>query len=246
MTRPTLRHHRYLVPVLILFLGAGAAAAATLAVTGPAGGTLAVDGHRLGSLPLAQPLELGRGTYTVTFTAPGYHDFSQTVVLADDADWVYLRIRPERIQRSHAVTNNLVFAGLGQMSMGARWRGWIYAAAEAGGLVTAAISESQRQTYRDDYILYKAEYDGTIDPDVLDHYHALSNQAYQDMQDATNLRNTGLLVAAGAIAVSMLDAFLLFPHADVGPGPVPPVAAAVGDGGYERGVGIHAGVSLAF
>ena len=66
-------------------------------------------------------------------------------------------------------------------------------------------------------------------------------------EDAADMRDTGLKVAVSAIAVSILDVLITFPHVAAGPGPVPPTT------GYLEGTGnrydltsVHAGVRLTF
>ena len=250
MTRPALPGAiRAALPCLAILLVTALvvpAAAATLRISGPPGGTVKVNGREIGILPLPAPLALPRGTYTVTCEARGYQDFSSTVVLGEDNTWSHLQVRPVRLSRTTAVAGNLLFAGLGQHYIGHGWRGWIYTAAEAGGLLTAPAGEIQRVEYRDDYLLYQDQYDAAISPGEISRYRDLTEQAYTDMEDATSLRDTGLLVAAGAIVVSMLDAFLLFPGADIGPGPVPPMeSAAPRDAGADQ-FALHAGWRVAF
>ncbi len=250
MTRPALPGAiRAALPCLAIFLVsvlAAPAAAATLRISGPPGATVKVNGHEVGILPLAAALELPRGTYTVTCEARGYQDFSATVVLGEDDAWSHLQVRPVRLSRKTAVTSNLLFAGLGQHYMGHGWRGWLYTAAEAGGLLAALAGEVQRVEYRDDYYLYEDEYNAAISPEEIAYYRDLSTQAYADMEDATGLRDTGLLVAVGAIAVSMLDAFLFFPGADIGPGPVPPMQSAAPRDAAADQFALHAGWRVAF
>jgi hypothetical protein len=242
MTRPAL------TCLALLFVAALAApaAAATLRISGPSGATVKINDREIGLLPLAAALELPRGTYLVTCEAHGYQDFSSTVILGEDDAWSHLQVRPVRLSRTTAVTGNLLFAGLGLHDMGQEWRGWIYTAVEAGGLLTALASEAQRVNYRDDYYLYEAQYNLAISPSEITHYRELTEQAYTDMENATSQRDTGLLVAAGAIVVSMLDAFLLFPGADIGPGPVPPMQSEAPRDAATDQFALHAGWRVAF
>jgi hypothetical protein len=242
MTRPALP----CLAILFVTALAAPAAAATLRISGPPGATVKINDHEVGLLPLASALELPRGAYTVTCEARGYQDFSSTVILGEDDAWSHLQVRPVRLSRKTAVTSNLLFAGAGQHYMGHGWRGWIYTAMEAGGLLTALAGEAQRVNDRDDYRLYEAQYRAEISPEQIAHYRYLTAQAYSDMEDAASLRNKGLLVAAGAIVVSMLDAFILFPGADIGPGPVPPMQSAAPHDAAADQFALHAGWRVAF
>lgn len=250
MTRPALTGaSRAVVPCLaVLFMVAAIqpAAAATLRISGPPGGTLKVNGHEIGSLPLSAPLELPRGIYDVSYEARGFQDFSEVVVLGEDDAWSHLQVRPVRLSRSAAVRGNLLFAGVGQHYMGHGWRGWIYTAAEAGGLLAALGGEIQRGQYSDDYKLYKAQYDAAISPGEIQRYRGLAVQAYGDMQDAADRRDASLLLAAGAVVVSMLDAFIFFPGADIGPGPVPPMQGEAPHDAAADMFALHAGWRVAF
>jgi len=231
----------------LLLLAAATAPAATLQITGPPGAAVRLGGQDLGLLPLTGPLQLEPGVYELQCRARGYRDLTETVVLAEDSSWLYLRLQPVVLERGHAVGASLLYAGLGQWYSGARLRGWVYFLGETGGLLTALAGELQRQNYRDDYLNSKARYDAALTADEIARWRALADQSYQDMTDMQNLRNTGLYVAAGAYVLSLLDAWLLFPGADIGPGLVPPSppAAAIFDR-TERGRGIHARVTFGF
>jgi TM2 domain-containing membrane protein YozV len=250
MTRPALTGAlRAALPCLAILLTislAIPAAAATLQISGPPGATVRINDHEVGTLPLARPLDLPRGTYAVTCEARGYQDFDSVVVLGEDDAWSHLHVRPVRLSRSTAVRSNLLFAGLGQHYLGQGWRGWLYTAVEAGGLLTALSGEIQRGDHRDDFRLYQAQYDVAISPGDILRYRELTAKAYADMQDASDLRDSGLLVAAGAIAVSMLDALLLFPGADIGPGPVPPLQGSAAPPTPVDQFALHAGWRVAF
>ena len=102
----------------------------------------------------------------------------------------------------------------------------------------------------EDYLLLKDNYDTAIDADQIADYKAAADEAYQQMENAEQLRNTGLMVAVGAIAVSILDAVLFFPSAAAGPGPVPPISgqAAMDVPGSAENPwhSVHAGLVLTF
>ncbi len=204
-----------------LLLLSGFARAATLEISGPAGASVAINDKIMGFLPLDGPLTLGPGNYSIKSELPGFLPFETTVVLSEITDWERLQIRPLKMSKKTAWTSNLLFAGMGQHYMGKSFKGYFFNLAEAGGLLTALAGEMQRSNYRKDYLLLENKYDSAIDVDDLEYYKGLADQAYSDMEDMEKLRNTGLIVAGGAIALSIIDALLLFPNAEVGSGEVP-------------------------
>ncbi len=217
------------------------ARAATLEISGPAGASVRLGGQDLGLLPLGGPLELAPGLYQVECRARGYHDLSEVVLLSEPTSWLHLRLRPLPLERRHAIGASLLFAGLGQWYTGARVRGWVYFLGESGGLLTALAGELQRKNHRADYLNYLDRYEQALLAADIALWRGRADQAYQDMRDMTALRDTGLYVAAGAWLASLLDAWLLFPGVDIGPGLVPPVAHAA-----PPAVGLHAGLAFGF
>lgn len=225
------------------------APAATLDLTGPAGTAIKVNGLDLGTLPLARPLTLGPGAYLVEGELRGFVSFARTVHLADDHDHVALYVRLDRLSRKTAWTSSVLYAGLGQFYLDKPVRGWIYVAAESAGLLAALAGELQRSDYRADYLVLQDAYDTTINADEALYYKQQADLAYANMEDAEQLRDTGLLVALGAITVSVLDALLTFPQVDAGPGPVPPVtgwAPSLPTGPGNPLTTVHAAVKLTF
>lgn len=232
---------------VLLMLAAAAAPAATLQITGPPGASVRLGDTDLGLLPLAGPLQIEPGVYELQCRARGYRDLTETVILAEPGDWLHLRLRPEPLERRHAVGASLAYAGLGQWYSGARLRGWVYFLGETGGLLTALAGELQRQNHRDDYLNHKARYDAALIAAEIALWRARAERSYQDLKDMESLRNTGLYVAAGAYVLSLLDAWLFFPGADIGPGLVPPAPlTAAAFGGPQRPSGIHARVTIGF
>ncbi len=228
---------------------AAAAPAATLDLTGPAGTAIKVNGLDLGTLPLAKPLTLGPGAYLVEGELRGFVAFSRTLRLADDNDHVALYVRLDRLSRKTAWTSSVLYAGLGQFYLDKPVRGWFYVAAESAGLLTALAGELQRSNYRSDYLVLQDAYDTTINADEALYYKQQADQAYANMEDAAKLRDTGLLVALGAITVSVLDALITFPQVDAGPGPVPPVtgwAPSLPTAPGNPLTTVHAAVKLTF
>jgi hypothetical protein len=239
------------------------ATAATLQLSGPPGAAVSVDGRAVGLLPLAAPLDLPAGVYTLRCELHGHQDLEQTVVLGEPESWLHLRLRPTPLRRSDAVQSSLLFAGLGQWYAGSTWRGWFYFLGEAGGLLTAVAGEVQRSSLRDDYLEYRDSYRTALDDQDIAFWRAEASEAYADMQDMKDLRNLGLVVAGGAWALSLLDAWLLTPTVDLGAGVVPPrarpaeaLSTAIDPDGAPSGgpaaapatgrPGVHAAVTLSF
>jgi hypothetical protein len=223
--RPVLRTQGLglLLAVLVL-AGVPDTRAATLDITGPAGASVLVNGLNLRALPLDGPLTLAPGVYVVESEMEGFKPFKQVVRLVDDKSQVRLQIRFDPLSRRTAWTSSVLFAGLGQFYLGKPVRGWIYAAAEAGGLVAALAGELQRSDHRKDYLYLMDAYGSTINGDEATYYREQAEGAYAKMEDAESLRNTGLIVALAAIGVSVADALITFPNVEAGPGPVPPVS----------------------
>ncbi len=230
---------------------AGAAQAAILELTGPQGATVMVNGRLRGQFPLDHPLDLGPGDHTVQCTLAGHKDYRTTVHLADESDWQRLHVRMTPLSKKTAVLSNIVLAGLGQHYSENHTRGWIYNLAEAGGLLTAVVGEAGRVNERKDYLLLKARYDTAINPEDIAYYKEKSSQAYQNMTDKEDMRNMGLMVAGGAVLLSMIDAWITFPGFEAGPG-----TGVVHPGQYEQAgtsktgtfdlSTVHAGVKLSF
>lgn len=213
---------RGLLPVILLLLGATGAGAATLEIAGPDGTAVSVNGQAMGFLPLAGQLKLRAGEYQIKAELPGHKPFKADVRLKSDTDWQRLQIRLVPYSKGTAWRSNLLFAGLGQHYLDKPAKGYIFNVLEAGGLLTALAAELRRSNDQDDYQLLKARYDAAINASDIAYYKEKSEDTYAHMQDMESLRNTGLLVAAGAIGLSVLDAIVFFPSVEVGPGPVAP------------------------
>ncbi|MDY0109329.1 MAG: PEGA domain-containing protein [Candidatus Krumholzibacteria bacterium] len=229
--------------MLLLVAWSTGVGAATLQVAGPPGATVRLNDRSLGMLPLTTPVDLAPGVYELACRARGYHDLTETVILADPESRLVVRLRPLPLARSQAVKSSLLYAGLGQWYNGAKLRGWIYFLGESGGLLTALAGELQRQNRRDDYTNAKSEYDRAILQGDIEYWRAQAASSYRDLQDMESLRNTGLYVAAGAWVLSLLDAWLLFPSVDLGPGLVPPSPNAATTGART---GVYACLSFGF
>ena len=207
--------------LLLVFLWEGAADAALLELSGPAGASVTINDKPRGFFPLEQALDLAPGNYIIECTMPGYKDYKSEIFLAEDTDWKRLHVRLTPYSKSTAVFSNILFAGLGQHYLDQSFRGYFYNAVEAGGLVTALVAESSRVNHKTDYLLLQDKYNSAINSDDVEYYRQQTEDAYSSMEDMEKLRNTSLYVAGGAIVVSMLDALFFFPSVDAGPGPGP-------------------------
>lgn len=215
-----------------------AALSATLEITGPPGASLIINDVDMGFFPLEGPLELEPGPYHIKSEYPGHITYEHELRLIDENDWQRVTVRLVPLSRKTAWTSNILFAGLGQHYMGSKTRGYIYNLAEAGGLVVALVAEMGRSNSRSDYLDLQEQYNSSINADDISRYREAMDEAYNDMLDQEDLRNTGLMVAAGAIVVSILDAIILFPSVEAGAGPVP-----VDMGSLDSGPGGPGGLS---
>ena len=238
--------------LIVIALAAPHASAATLEITGPPGASLIINEWKMGHLPLDGPLDLAPGAYRIESRLPGHAKYEHTVTLVGDDDWQRLTIRLVPFSRKTAWSSNLLFAGLGQHYLGKSARGYLYNAAEAGGLLVALLAELERSNLRKDYLELEDLYNSSINADDIARYREEADQTYADMKDMEDKRNTGLLVAGGAIVVSIIDALVFFPHVEAGAGHVPLNTGALDDGVLNDGpwatsaTALHAGVRLEF
>ncbi|MFH2051855.1 MAG: PEGA domain-containing protein [bacterium] len=241
--------------LVVLLLGpavpgpASATGAASLELAGPVGAAVILDGRPLGFFPLDAAIELEPGRHELLCELPGHVDYRQEIVLDGPGAVVRIQVRMQPLSRRTALGSNLLLAGLGQQYLGHRTRGLVYSAAEIGGLLAALAGEIQRSNERRDFLLLQDEYDRTINADRLTELRAAADQAYADMEDMESLRNTGLAVAAGAVLVSILDAYFSFPAVTAGTGETPVrTAAAPADRVMATTwqPAVHAGLRLSF
>lgn len=243
---------RRLIPAtlmtLFLLVGSAPGAAATLEIIGPEGASIVVNEQIMGFLPLSHPLDLPPGDYLIRSELPGYQNFETRVQLAELDDWQRLQIRPVRLSKRVAWMGNLVFAGLGQHTMGKSFKGYVFNIVEAGGLLTALAGELQRSNYRKDYILFKELYDTALAEDDIAKYRLESAKAYANMEDMESVRNMGLAVAGSAVVLSILDALINFPDVETGAGTVPlQTGSLAGEYAAPSDLGaVHAGIRLVF
>jgi len=223
--------------------------AATLEITGPPGASLVINDQDMGFFPLDGPLDLPSGTYKIKSELPGHITYEHTLDLVGDGDWQRVAVRLVPLSRKTAWTSNILFAGLGQHYMGKSTRGYIYNLAEAGGLLVALFAELDRNNLSKDYLELQNQYNSSINADDIARYREAADQAYSDMKEKEDLRNTGLMVASGAIVVSIIDAIIFFPSVEAGAGPVPMDTGALDSGPWNDPnplAAVHAAVRLEF
>jgi len=224
-------------------------AAITLEITGPPGASLIINGQDMGFFPLDGPLDLDPGIYRIKSKLPGHIAYEHELNLPAEIEWQRLAVRLIPFRRKTAWTSNLLFAGLGQHYLGRSTRGYIYNIAEAGGLLVALVSELERSNLRKDYLNIQGKYDESINGDDITRYREEADQIYSDMKDKEEMRDMGLIVAGGAIVISILDAILFFPSVEAGAGPVPLDLGAFEPGPWNEPnplTTVHASVRLEF
>lgn len=228
-------------------LAAGSALAGTLEITGPPGVAVTVNDEEVGILPLDGPIGTRPGEYVVKASLPGYVTFEQTIIFFAEEDVNRITVRMLPLSRKTAWSSCILYAGMGQFYLGHKTRGWIYATAETAGLLTALYGELDRSNKKSDYLAIQDAYESEINGDEAARLREDMDQAYQEMLDAEDLRNTGLLVAGGAIVVSVIDALLSFPNVESGPGLVPmQTGFREGIDGDATVASLHAGVRMEF
>jgi hypothetical protein len=237
-----------LVLALGVALAAGAAQPATLELTGPPGTMVSLNDRVVGALPFDGPLDLPPGRYTIRCGLPGHVPFEQKIRLVAPDAWQRVTVRLVPYSRRTAWTSNILLAGLGQHYLGFGFRGYVYNVAEIGGLLAALGGELQRSNLESDYLKLVDDYNQAVDATEIARLRELAETKHQDMKDMESLRNTGLIVAGGAILVSIADALLAFPAVAAGSGPVPVDTGAL-DGPWSDPGGasaLHAGLRLGF
>jgi hypothetical protein len=246
--RPSLGRLTVALLLTIIVLSGLDAAAATLELSGPSGTVVSLNGRVLGTFPLDGPLDLPPGSYTIRCRRQGHVPCEQTVRLITVSDWQHLTVRLAPYSRRTALGSNLLLAGMGQHYLGNGLRGYVYNAAEVGGLLTALAGELQRSNLKGDYLRLNELYNGAINAEDVLAYRADRDAKYSDMQDMERLRDTGLLIAGGAVVVSIIDALLSFPALEAGAGPVPVDTGvrATPRADTETQPALHAGVRVSF
>ena len=154
--------------------------------------------------------------------------------LLGDNDWQRLAVRLVPYSRKTAWSSNILFAGLGQHYLGKSTRGYIYNAAEAGGLLVALFAELERSNPAR---TISTSWTSTTRPSMPTTSPATAKPPTRPTatwRTRKDLRNTALMVAAGAIVVSILDAIIFFPSVEGGAGPVPLDTGSLERGTLER------------
>ena len=240
--------------VLISLLGtASTAAAASLELLGPDGARLYVDGALMGTLPMAEPIQLQRGRHDLKVEAAGYHDWSEGVQLPlDNSEHVQIvYMRP--LKRSTNTFRSLFLLGLAQHYQGRHTQGWLYLSGELAGLGAAAAGQMIVSSGQDDYDAAVDRYNSSIDPDAIQAARTDANQALSRQDRGKQLRTAGLAFFGTMAAWSLLDAWFRFPSVDGGSGTAPRFAKTPGEG-LERPLiassldpsGLHLGVRFGF
>ena len=238
------------LPLLLLaalFAAPGSyAATATVELTGPAGAEVFLDGEAIGFLPLSQPLELDRGQYVLRCELPGYQPYEVPLQITSPEDSKKIQARLIPLSQRTAWASNLIFAGLGQHYTGQNLRGWTYNALEVGGLITALVAELERSNYRKDYLLLMEKYDLQINADRIEDYRQKALATYADMEDMEKLRKTGLLVAGGAVLLSILDSVLFYPSFEAGMGSPTALNGSAAEAPQQAWNTVHLGYRATF
>ncbi len=205
------------------------ATAATVVLVGTDGAFISLNGEELGRFPLHGPLTLEPGRYVVRSTLKGYAPYKEEFLLEDEDDWLRLRVRLTPLKRKTAVLSNILIAGSGQRYMGRRTRGWIYTGLEITGLATAIYGELSFQNHHDDYLLSLDEYHRAVSEEDIAFHRTQAEDAFDQANQAQDVRDIGLVMFVGSIVVSMLDAWLFFPQAEVPPAVAPTDLGSAGD-----------------
>jgi len=247
MIRSTFRFLPAMALGFAVLLAGADAAAGTLEITGPAGAEVIVNDQTVGILPLEGPFQAEPGEYEVRSEWPGYVPFKEIVHITEANENLRVNIRLLPLSKKTALGSSILYAGLGQFYLGHNTRGWLYAGAETVGLLTALVGELDRSNQRQDYLVIKDEYDRAINAFDITRLRGEAQQAYEKMEDAEKLRNTGLIIAGGAIVVSVIDALISFPNVEAGPGRVPLQTGYLDDAGaLDSLASVHFGIRMGF
>jgi hypothetical protein len=240
---------RVLLTTATLLALALPAASATLVITGTPGAQVTLDGQVVGTLPLDGPLTVPLGRHDIAADLPGMLPIAREIIAESELHEFRLHLRMTPMSRTSAVTRSLMLAGSGQRYEGRTRMGWVLTGVEVGGLLTALLSDLMAQNHKDDYLLARDDYNNAFVADDLDYYRALMDDKYDAMTGALDRRNIALAAAAGAVIVSVLDAWLRFPSAEMGTGPrpVPPADRySLGGSHPTDRRGFHLGWRLSF
>lgn len=246
---PRFTRGRGLLTAIALSALALPAAGATLVLTGTPGAQVVIDGTPAVTLPMDGPVTLTDGWHTVTAERPGMQTIRRKFVAEGAHQTIRLHLRLMPMSRTRAVMQSFVLAGSGQRYEGRPTLGWVLTGVEVGGLLTALVADMSAQNSKDAYQLAIDDYNQAFLPDDLADYRARAEDEHASMKSALDLRDAALVAAAGAVVVSVLDAWLRFPSAEMGPGPrpVPPSdSISLDTSRRTAGGGFHVGWRLSF
>ncbi len=205
---------------LALYLGIamapGLSTGASLELTGPPGTLISIDDEIIGTLPLAEPIKIRTGDHTLVASLQGAELFERNVSVHKSNEQLTIHVRLSPMSRRSAVLSSLVLAGSGQRYEGHSKMGWGLTLAEVGGLAFALISDSQVQNHKNDYLLAQDVYNNAITQTDIDAARVDMQTIFDDMDSAVSQRDAALMIAVGAVAVSVIDAFVRFPALDAG------------------------------
>ncbi|MFT5234508.1 MAG: hypothetical protein ACI9UK_002063 [Candidatus Krumholzibacteriia bacterium] len=243
------RSWRWLLTAALATLWVGVAPAATIELTGPEGATISLNDRPLGQFPLAESaVDVPPGRYTIRCELQGYTSYEQAVGITNDQEWRRLSVRMVPLSKGTAWRSNILLAGLGQHYVGHSFRGYVYNVAEVGGLLTALAGELQRSDLEKEYLKLVDLYGSSINADEITELRNTADKKYSDMKDMEELRDLGLMVAGGAILVSIADVLLTFPAATAGGGTVPLATSSLETpwSEHDSDHSLHAGLRLTF
>lgn len=121
-------------------------------VGSPEGAEVSLSGRRLGTLPLAAPVRVPIGSYTLEVRKDGYHTLSRPVSIGGRA---LLRESVELGQREpERADYRMSAAGAGGSAIedragGARWLSWTLVGASAGAAAVAGVAFAVRERHAD-------------------------------------------------------------------------------------------------
>ena len=189
---------------------------ASLELIGPPGTLISIDDEVIGTLPLAEAVNIRTGDYIIVASLPGAEPFVRNISVHRSNEQLTLHVRLSPMSRRSAVLSSLMIAGAGQRYEGHSKMGWGLTLAEVGGLAFALISDSQVQNHKNDYLLAQDVYNNAITQADIDAARVDMQAIFDDMDSAVSQRDAAMMVAVGAVVVSVIDAFVRFPALDTG------------------------------
>jgi len=235
-----------LVLILCVATLPGNVPAATLELVGPPGAVITIDGDIIGELPLPDVVTLSAGQYVIEAALKGTEPFERPIDIRKKDEHLVVNIRMTPLSRRDAVLTSLLIAGQGQRYEGRPGLGWALTITEAAGLLVALVSETQVQNHRSDYLLAEGVYREAISTAEIDAARADVQRLFDDMSSAADRRDAAILIAVGAVAISVIDAVVRFPALDAGVnlGTVGPFDSSSALSGGQPG--FHVGLSWGF